>query len=77
MTWLEHRHIDRVGDVLVSCPLLGMLTAGAVYLIPLTARQAGTLVRMSALAAEAQVTWDRYLALFHQPPCQPPSADLD
>lgn len=70
VTWLEHRRIHRVVGILVSYALLGLFAVAlALYLIPLAARQAGALlIRLPALAAKAQATWARYLAMFHQAP---------
>lgn len=70
VAWLEHRRIHRVVGILITYTLVAFgLAAGALYVIPLAARQAGALARrLPRLVADSQAAWNRYLALFHQAP---------
>jgi predicted PurR-regulated permease PerM len=73
VAWLERRGVARVLAILVAYAVVGaVLLAVGLYVIPLAVQQGAGLARdLPRIVAEGQVTWDRYLSLFHQAPLPP------
>lgn len=70
VAWFEHRRVHRLLAIFIAYALASFVVVALVlYLLPLAVQQSLHLVHiLPGFIAGAQLTWDRYLAAFHEAP---------